>query len=844
MKRIILLTFLVGLISHTHAQVTVSIDSTGSSCFGPTNLVANVAGPMGTESYTISQIPYAPEAYVGNPITLFDDDVSPALPIGFDFCFLGQTYNQFYIGSNGWISFSPGQTTAYTALPIPDPSPLVPKNAIMGPWEDWNPGIGGQIMFQTVGSFPNRKLIVSWLNVPMYQCTGNFGSFQIVLHEANSLIENHLTDKPNCPSWANGAGTQGIHDDLGTLAFVDPNRNSTQWITNNESTAFIPDGIVWYQGGVIVGLGDTLQVPAGSSGTYVAQVTLCDGTIQADSVTVTPTGTSASIVETPTLCNGDSTGWAAVVIAGGNPADYTYQWDDANMQTTDTAWNLPAGTYTVTLTGVLNACTSTMTAVITEPAAITASTTSTVACDSTATATLWIDAVAGGTSPYTYSIDGGLTYQPVDTFYNLTPGVYPIIVQDSAGCMFTVTDTVLNSNSPVIDSVSTNNPSCVASDGSVTVYASGSGTLIYSISGSGASTNNIFTNLGVGTYTITVNDLNGCSSTTTATLINPSAPVIDNIIEIDPGCGVDDGSITIVASGINPPFEYSFDNGLSFSPINSMTNLAPGTYLIVVRDASGCQATATVTLQDNEFPVIDSLTITHPLCVGDSGYVTVHASGGAWPLFYSMDNGVNFSPDSTFGPMDAGNFTVTVGGSNACWVDTTFTINAPDTVIASFNALPSSGPDPLPVDFINNSSGATSYLWDFGNGSTSTDTAPSIVYSPKGQYLVTLIATNGNCSDTATRVIDVFGEGTLIIPNVFSPNGDGVNDVWAPITANIVSMDVQIFNQWGNLLYSWTGTNGSWDGGNHPDGTYYYIVTATTADGNTYNENGTITLFH
>ena len=242
------------------AQVTINV-TPPTGCFGSTyGLSANLTGPLGTESYTFETFAYTPEVYAGTDVYLSDDAVTGVLPIGFTFCFLGQNYTQFYIGSNGWISFSAGQTTSYTSASIPNTSAAVPKNAIMGPWQDWHPGIGGQIKYQTIGTAPNRKLVVSWIAVPMFSCTTTLGTFQIVINETTSIIENHLTDKPNCLSWANGTATQGVHNLAGTLAFVAPGRNSSQWVTTNESTRFVPSGVVWLDGATIIGYGDTISV--------------------------------------------------------------------------------------------------------------------------------------------------------------------------------------------------------------------------------------------------------------------------------------------------------------------------------------------------------------------------------------------------------------------------------------------------------------------------------------------------------------------------------------------------------------------------------------------------------
>ena len=83
----------------------------------------------------------------------------------------------------------------------------------MGPWQDWHPGtgsnIGQYIKYQVLGTAPNRRLVVSWNNCPMFSCTSNFGTFQIVLFETTNIIETRIQNKPACTSWAQGTAVHG-----------------------------------------------------------------------------------------------------------------------------------------------------------------------------------------------------------------------------------------------------------------------------------------------------------------------------------------------------------------------------------------------------------------------------------------------------------------------------------------------------------------------------------------------------------------------------------------------------------------------------------------------------------
>jgi hypothetical protein len=160
----------------------------------------------------------------------------------------------------------------------------------------------------------------------MFSCTGLYGKFQIVLNETSNIIENHLNNKPNCPAWAGGTATQGVQNLAGTVAFTAPGRNSTAWTTSNESTRFVPSGIIWYDpAGAIVGYGDTVFVSPTTTTTYTASLESCDGTTYEEDVTVTVVDVDPSFsydlfyctdgVATPVI-SGDPGGTFSAVPAG------------------------------------------------------------------------------------------------------------------------------------------------------------------------------------------------------------------------------------------------------------------------------------------------------------------------------------------------------------------------------------------------------------------------------------------------------------------------------------------------------------------------------------------------
>lgn len=182
--------------------------------------------------YNVQQIDFEPiDISKSNDLEMGDDQVFGPYEIGFDFTFFNEVFSQFWISSNGFISFVESPTT-YNSSPLPNAGG--PYSAIFGSWEDWNPGGGGDIFF---ASFPG-KLVVQFIDLNSYNCGNDpdtTGTFQIVLHKNTNYIDIHVKQKIECTN-----SVQGIQNFNGTYAAFVEGRNSSLWSAQNQSFRFSP----------------------------------------------------------------------------------------------------------------------------------------------------------------------------------------------------------------------------------------------------------------------------------------------------------------------------------------------------------------------------------------------------------------------------------------------------------------------------------------------------------------------------------------------------------------------------------------------------------------------------
>jgi hypothetical protein len=334
-----------------------------------------------------------------------------------------------------------------------------------------------------------------------------------------------------------------------------------------------------------------------------------------------------------------------VAHVSGGTGFYLYSLDEGSVQTSPVFTNLTPGNHLIKIKDS-SGCESPypISFSIEEPNSLTSTVAITKTIDCTNNASIAITA-AGGQMPYTYSIDGGATYQAINTFNNLTAGTYTVVVKDANN------DTKTNSfiippYSSLTTSVSYRNVSCNGSnDGSVEIFVTGgTAPYLYSINNSAYGSSPTFSYLAAGDYTINIKDAAGCSATSDIRISQPDPILVTAAIQNTTDAN-NDGEITIIATGGVGSYTYAItDNfGLPTGPFqisNVFKGLKVGSYSIDVKDANGCIYSKTdLTIATDPNPLLVAFTTISATCVNPVGTLTIIASGGLGSYQYSVDGG-------------------------------------------------------------------------------------------------------------------------------------------------------------------------------------------------------------
>jgi len=792
-------------------------------------LTAQTFAPLPATGTQLANAAYIPDS---------DDGVTAALPIGFTFNFYGVNYTQVYIGTNGWISFSSGQPTTYTSAPLPSTAASVPKNCIMAPWQDWTLTSTGNIRYQTQGTAPNRRFVVSYNQIPLYLCMSTRGTFQIVLHECTGFIDVFISSKPACTAWLGGTAVLGVHNATGTSAQVAANRNSTQWVvpaSNPEGWRFSPN--------------PAIQVPTN---------------FQATSNASPPSA----------LCPGDTARFMADPLAGA-----TYSWVRPNglffssLRNPVLAGVSAADTGNWTLYVVLGGCTLATRSIIVALAAPTTSTQSLSACDRYT----WNGQTYTQSGTYTYTTTNSrgcdsvaslqLTINPSDSVLLsrtlCAPDSFLMGGQwyRQSGAYFSTLINRLGCDSVVQLNLTVYQPSTVSISRTICFP----GTFIFNNQALGIA----------GVYTAIFQNRWGCDSVVTLTLmVNQPTQFVLNVVICAPD--------TFVFLG------QALTNG--------------GTYYATLSNALGCDSFITLNLTVNPFSqtqqtrtVCDSLLWNGRILRSTGNYrfvgvnylgcdsivdlqLTVHYSNRINLNVTACDsfrwNGQLFTQSGVYSALFANRFgcdsSVTLnlnlgqtvvrnftrfGCDRFIWQgiprtqtgiyrDTTVKADGCDSINVLLLTIDTTPVAPalvdtevcvrmgLPLQYGRDITGRL--LWYTDPNLTRQVGEGDLCLLPEiGErllfYLVFVSA--GGCVSPSSvySVTNVLHPAPEATANFFSPNADSYNDVWKIEWSH--PMELKIFDRWGRLIHSDNGTTVFWDGDNKPEGSYYYILSYAGCNG-------------
>ncbi|HVA98882.1 MAG TPA: PKD domain-containing protein, partial [Bacteroidia bacterium] len=565
----------------------------------------------------------------------------------------------------------------------------------------------------------------------------------------------------------------------------------------------------------------TVSPTTTSSYTVTGTTAGCTGTASA---TVAVDLLNASAAGFPASCAGACNGYTEVIPTAGT-LPYTYSWTPSGNITAN-ANNLCAGNYCIKVSDA-NGCSFDTCVTVSEPPAMNVSIASSTndscygECDGTATSL-----VTGGTTPYTYSWNTVPTQTTVQAT-GLCAGTYKITVTDANGCSNSASVTITQpSQLTVAPSAATT--ICIGQSTTLNATANG-GTSAYTYSWNNIYNGQNYTVSPVTsptTYTVVATDANGCLSApeTVVISINPPLGVVaKNDTSL---CIGGHASLSAQGSGGDGAYNYVWQPG---AIVGSLINVTPATttiYTVTVTDNCGTPAdSAKLTVTVNPLPVVsfsaDSTSGCYPLCVTFINSSTPASASATWE--FGDGNTSNSVATANNCYQNSGLYTVqlSVKDSLGCTNNTSVfdMINVFPHPTANFGTAPNPITIIEPtVYFQDLSTGSVNqWQWNLGDviNSYTNVQNPQYTYQDTGYYNVQLIVTDNNgCKDSITKTIYVEGQYVIYVPNAFTPNGDGINDVFNVKGTGIDpnNFDMSIYDRWGILIFHTTNLNQGWDG--------------------------------
>ena len=600
--------------------------------------------------------------------------------------------------------------------------------------------------------------------------------------------------------------------------------------------------INWAPSSIIVSGQDELTVsvnPVTSSWLFVELENSRSCTAN-DSVYLTVNQVDLSYVKQDLLCNSVCDGEIELSFTGIEP--FTFDW--SNGAVGEHVFNLCAGEYAVTATDSLS-CVDSLRIELTEPPVIEITITE---VQNTQCGEYWNTGkitvfVLGGVPPYNYLWSNGDTTNIADSLFVDT---YYLTLTDANNCIKVISQDITDPSPLVVELESTPIICFDDCNGTADIQIVVESVPEYTYIWNTGSTQDSIFDLCEGTYIVTVSDANDCKRVKSVPIINPQKVLVDvDVAHI--ACHDDLGTVTVIETGGVPPYSYLWSNGQTSQTV---TDLSDGNYSVILSDIRGCSDTTEFEIISPELIVFDTLKTGVNCEIACNGTAMLEVEGGQEPYQYIWDNNPNQNENNT-DSLCMGRHTVTLTDANNCVMKIDYTIGI--------------NPDGVPIEATSNPyhifKGATSYLhatevegysyeWIPDEAITNTH-----IYNPESRpysdiiYQVNVVDSFG-CKNSDTTIVivkDVIcDEPYIFVPNAFSPNNDGENDVLYVRGEMIDELQFSVYNRWGELVFNTTSINHGWDGvyqGEKVDpAVFVYHLKATCINKETFSKEGNITV--
>ncbi|MEX0986886.1 MAG: gliding motility-associated C-terminal domain-containing protein [Bacteroidales bacterium] len=536
------------------------------------------------------------------------------------------------------------------------------------------------------------------------------------------------------------------------------------------------------------------------------------------------------IITNITSCSGDTTG-AISATASGGWGIYEYSLDGINFQASGDFTGLAAGDYTVSARDT-GSCLTTEAITINEPAPVAATISKTDYVEE-ALGTITISDVSGGTPPYEYSIDGQTgTFTTNTSYTDLEEGTYPVVVKDANGCIYEEFIEIFNII-PLDMVINSTDVSCFGYDNGIIEFQpqNGSGTVQFSIdSGVSFTTSAIFENLpGDSIYNLQAFDEDGKQYEGTVYIKEPAKiTVFKNISPANCNAFSETGSVNLTVNGGTGVKTFNWSNG---STNEDLSGVVAGKYYVEITDENGCVV--------NDSAVVGAFVVVTAnagkdttICAGTS--IKLEAVAGSYmnwspATFLSDTNIANPVASNVFDSISYAYRVTEANSGFGCYNVDTVRVN----VLPVYGLEISSDTSGVAGETIQLESTTTgnivSYQWAPETGLDET-TVPNPIATLQSTITYQLIAINDyGCVESASVTISVVEDITVY--NVFSPNGDMVNDYFEIENASIFpEIQVEVYTRWGSRIYYSEGYSddkrwdGTFNGKDVPTGTYYYVI--------------------